>query len=99
MWPSSPRVVTRFLSFLLFASASCWAQFSGSIQGTIQDPANAVVPNAKVLLKNNNTDIAANTTSDTAGVFRFVSLAPGNYSLTVEATGFSPETVTLTLET
>jgi protocatechuate 3,4-dioxygenase beta subunit len=85
MWPSSPRVITRFLSFLLFASASCWAQFSGSIQGTVQDPANALVPNAKVQLKNNDTGIAASTASDTSGVFRFISLAPGKYSLTIDA--------------
>jgi uncharacterized protein YjbI with pentapeptide repeats len=40
------------------------AQFSGSIQGTVQDPAGAVVPNAKVQLKNTATSVAVATTSD-----------------------------------
>ena len=47
----------RFAALLVIASGLCWAQFSGSIQGTIKDPASAVVPNAKVQLKNTQTNI------------------------------------------
>ena len=99
MWPSSPRASARFLALLGLLSGPVWAQFSGSIQGTIQDPANAVVPNAKVELKNAETSLVLNTTSDSGGVFRFVSLAPGSYALTVNASGFNAEAFSLTLQT
>jgi hypothetical protein len=99
MWPSSPRFVIRLVTLLVLVTASCWAQFSGSIQGTVQDPASAVVPNAKVQLKNTDTNVVTTTTSDTEGNYRFVSLAPGSYQVTVEAAGFNNTSVTFSLET
>ncbi len=99
MWPSSPRAVARFFAFFTLLSASCWAQFSGSIQGTVQDPAGAVVPNAKVQLKNTQTAVVTNTTSDAEGNYRFVSLAPGAYQITIDAAGFTTTNVAFTLET
>lgn len=98
MWPSSPRFVVR-LAAVLIAAATCWAQFSASIQGTVQDPAGAVVPNAKVQLKNMATNVATTATSDTEGNYRFVSLAPGSYQITVDASGFNQTAVAFTLET
>ena len=99
MWPSSPRFVIRFAAVLILAIASGWAQFSGSIQGTVQDPAGAVVPNAKVQLKNMATSVVATSTSDAEGNYRFVSLAPGSYQLTADASGFNTTAVAFTLET
>src|SRR5215469_7695176 len=94
MRPSSRRFVARFAALVAMASSSCWAQFSGSIQGTIHDPASAVVPNATVQLKNTQTGVVTKTTSDNEGNYRFVSLAPGAYEITVNASGFSASTVT-----
>jgi hypothetical protein len=85
---------------LLVVSANvCYGQFNASIQGTIQDPSGAAVPKANVTLQNTATSITATTTSDSNGNYRFVSLAPGNYEATAEATGFSKATVRLTVET
>ncbi len=84
---------------MCFAAVCRWAQFSGSIQGTIKDPASAVVPNAKIQLKNTETNITSTTTSDYEGNFRFVSLAPGSYQMTVDATGFGTTTLPFTLST
>src|SRR5215467_8596919 len=98
MLPSS-QFVTRFAILAAVLTASCWAQFSGSIQGTVQDPAGAVVPNAKVQLKNTATSVSVTTTSDSEGNYRFVSLAPGSYQITVEASGFNTTTVAFALET
>ena len=95
----SLQFVTRFAILAVVLTASCWAQFSGSIQGTVQDPAGAVVPNAKVQLKNTETSVAVATTSDVEGNYRFVSLAPGSYQITVEASGFNTTTVAFTLAT
>jgi hypothetical protein len=98
MLPGS-QFVTRFVTLAVVLTASSWAQFSGSIQGTIQDPAGAVVPNAKVQLKNTETNVAASTTSDAEGNYRFVSLAPGSYQINVEASGFNTTAVSFTLAT
>src|SRR6516165_6391579 len=99
MWPRSARFAIRFAALLAVAISSCWAQFSGSIQGTVQDPAGAVVPNAKVQLKNTSTNVVTATTSDNEGNYRYVSLAPGSYQITVDAPGFNTTTVAFSLET
>ena len=99
MWPSAPRFVIRFIALFGVVTGACWAQFSGSIQGTVTDPAGAVVPNAKIQLKNTETSVTATTASDTEGNYRFVSLAPGSYQLTVEAAGFNTTAIPFALET
>lgn len=99
MSPSPRFSVMRFLALSVLVTAACWAQFSGSIQGTVQDPAGAVVPNAKVQLKNSDTSVVTTTTSDGEGNFRFVSLAPGSYQINVDASGFNTTAVAFTLAT
>jgi len=99
MWPSMPRGAIRFVGLLSIVSASCWAQFTGSIQGSVLDPANALIHNAKVQLRNMDTGVVSATTSDSEGNYRFVSLAPGSYQISLEAPGFTPTTVPFRLET
>jgi hypothetical protein len=81
--------VGALLAFLLFACGTVFAQFTGSIQGNIQDPSSAAVANAKITLVNPATGVTTTTVSDAAGNYRIVSLAPGAYRITVEATGFN----------
>lgn len=100
MKPRVLKSMTRWVPFFLALLAiTCYAQFSASIQGTVQDPAGAVVPNAKVQLKNSQTGVVNDSVSDNEGNYRFVSLPPGSYTITVEASGFNTSTVTFTLET
>src|SRR5258708_2481491 len=101
MKPRVLEVLVRQGSYLLalILAVSCYAQFSASVQGTVQDPAGAIVPNAKIQLKNLETAITATTNADREGSYRFVSLSPGAYTLTVESPGFSTSTVKFTLET
>jgi hypothetical protein len=84
---------------MLLWAGTAYAQFSGSIKGVVQDPSGAAVPSAKVELLNTATRISHTTTTDPAGNYEFVSLAPGAYEVTVEATGFVKEVVNVTLET
>jgi hypothetical protein len=84
---------------LLFAAVPASAQFTASIQGSVSDPSAAAVAQAKVNLENLATHISATTTTDTDGSYRFVSLAPGNYKVSVEASGFARTEATVTLET
>src|SRR5262249_341661 len=77
------------LILLALLSASVFGQtVSSSLVGTVLDPANAVVPSAPVTLTELNTGTARNALTDTSGVFRFLNLTPGNYSLMVHASGF-----------
>ncbi len=62
----------------------------GQISGTVFDPKQAVVPNAKISLKNVATNAARQVTSGQSGEFRLVLLDPGQYDVTVEAAGFAP---------
>src|SRR5215469_1440650 len=89
------------LSFiiLLLAVSSTWAQFTASIQGNVSDPSGAAVSQAKITLESLATHILATTTSDSDGGYRFVSLAPGSYKVSVEVQGFSKTETTVTLET
>ncbi len=92
----------RFITicgFLLFLNASAFAQFTASIQGVIQDPSGARIANAKIELVNSATGVMAATTSDTSGSYRFLSLAPGSYRITVEAAGFAKTQTDITLLT
>jgi hypothetical protein len=85
--------------FALFLSGSLCGQFTANIEGTVTDPSGAAVPQAKVTLLNTTTNVLAVTTTDSSGVYRFLSLAPGSYKITVEAGGFSKAETNFTLET
>src|SRR5690348_9613321 len=86
----------RFLkvfALLVFVSFSVNRAFgqsvvSGEIDGTVTDPAGAVVPDASVNLSNAETGFNASTTTGANGDFRFALLKPGNYTVTVTAAGF-----------
>ena len=77
------------LAVVLLLGISSLAQVSTSrLEGTIQDGTGAVVPGAKIEVVNLKTQIRAETTSDAQGRYIFPSLAPSNYRMSVEATGF-----------
>ena len=70
------------------------AQPATSVSGTVLDVNRAIIPGAKVLITNVGTNEAWNTSTDAEGRFQYDSLASGNYSLKIEATGFKSHVVT-----
>ena len=86
-------------SLLLFTASAAFAQFTASIQGEVKDPSGAGVAKATVHLVNTATGVTAVATSDEAGNYRFVSLAPGSYKITAEAAGFAKSEANVTLLT
>jgi len=86
------------LCVALFSSV-CWAQFSGSLQGTVQDSTGAAVSSAVVTLTNVETNVSQKATADDSGVYRFASLAPGNYQVSATAQGFAGSKTAFTLRT
>ena len=86
-------------SFLLLVATAAVAQFTASIQGTVEDQSGAGIAKATIQLVNTATGVTAVATSDSAGNYRFVSVAPGNYKVTAEAAGFSKSEASITLLT
>jgi osmotically-inducible protein OsmY len=97
------KTTRRFLYVLalvlLISTASGYAQFNGNVQGTVQDSKGAVVPGATVTLINADTGVTQTAVSNSSGVYRFVSLAPGNYTVSTAEQGFSPASVSFNLAT
>ena len=86
------------LSAVLFSTAA-FAQFTSSVQGTVQDSSGAGIPKVTVQLVNTATNAIQAATGDEAGNFRFLSLAPGSYKITADAAGFAKSEVDVTLLT
>ena len=62
---------------------------TGALTGTAKDSSGAVVPNATVTVTNIGTGQARTATTEADGTYKFGLLAPGDYKLKFEATGFS----------
>jgi hypothetical protein len=71
---------------------------TGSIQGTITDPANAAISSAKVTITNKATGQSASVTTTSAGAYASGALIPGQYSVRIEANGFKATEAQLTVE-
>jgi Carboxypeptidase regulatory-like domain len=99
MKQTTKRSIQALTLFLLLATANCYAQFTGGLQGTVQDQKGAIVPQAKVALTNVDTGVTQMAVSNATGVYRFVSLAPGNYTVSSSVQGFAPASVSFNLAT
>src|SRR5258705_10403592 len=61
---------------------------NGRIDGSTKDTAGAVVPGAKLVISNIATGITRTAQGSNDGAFSFAEVAPGTYTLVVEAQGF-----------
>jgi hypothetical protein len=81
-------LLTSMVMFALLSSPLEAQSFYGSIVGTVTDPSGAIIPSATVTVTNIGTNDKRTALTDAAGNYRFVNLAPANYRLEVEASGF-----------
>jgi len=72
------------LSLGLFGQSS-----TSSLRGAISDPQAAVLAGASVTLANASSGFSQSTRTDGAGVYQFLQIPPGTYSLTVTMSGFA----------
>jgi hypothetical protein len=73
---------------------------SADLIGTVVDPTGAIVPGATVTVKNAATGLTRTTTSNDSGVYQFIGLPPGTYTVSASAATFkkvSIADVTLTV--
>ena len=82
------------LALAILAPLAIQAQTKGSLSGTVTDPTGAIVPGANVTLRNNATGAAQTATTADNGVFNFINLEPGTYTVTVENAGFKKAVAT-----
>jgi hypothetical protein len=88
------KLVLSIVLLLVLTSAAFGQSDRGTITGTILDPANAVVPGAKVTAKNIENGATYETTATITGDFTLATLPAGKYEVTVEAAGFKKSTRT-----
>src|SRR6478672_8051497 len=96
----------RFLCLILFATTSLCAVPSGfaqetvnyaSVSGVVTDPQGAAIADARVSIRQTETNVTQRAASDDAGRFRFPYLRVGPYEIKVERDGFTAVTRTVTL--
>jgi hypothetical protein len=78
---------------LLLALAPAYGQaISGDVTGAVTDPSGAVIPGVSLTIQNDQTGVKATTLSDANGVYRFLNLTIGTYTLKATAQGFGATT-------
>jgi hypothetical protein len=78
-----------------FSQASISA---GNIVGTVADESGAIVPGAKVTVTNKGTGQQLSLITNSSGIYNSGPLTPGEYTVHVEASGFTTTVVTLTVQ-
>ena len=88
--PSSRLYVSLMLCLLLSAATQhLVAQVStGDVVGTVTDVSGAVIPAAKVTIKNTTTGVSRSGLTGETGDYNFSLLQVGTYKVTIEAKGF-----------
>ena len=84
---SVTSLVFALIVTLAAASVVQAQTFQGGLRGTVRD-VQGVVPAATVVLINEETKVTRETVSNSAGEFSFPAVAPGNYTIRANITGF-----------
>jgi outer membrane receptor protein involved in Fe transport len=88
-------LVVGALVFFMFSVLAFGQAQTGTLRGTVTDPNGQVVAGATVTAKNQSTGFSTPATTNGDGQYVLQNLAPGKYTVTVEATaGFSKKAVT-----
>ena len=83
-------ILLLLLALCVGPSVVGWAEGSaGTIQGTITDESGAILPGVTVTLTHEETGETRNAVTNDRGLYRFLGLASGTYSLVAELSGFS----------
>jgi Carboxypeptidase regulatory-like domain/TonB-dependent Receptor Plug Domain/TonB dependent receptor len=88
------RSLSGFVLLLLstFSSFPVCAQVSGgTISGVVMDPSGAVIPDAKISIKNIATAFTRDVSTDAVGFYAAPNLLPGDYEVTSSALGFTTQ--------
>lgn len=88
--PNLVGAVAWLIIFLSLGLLDALAQApSGTLSGTVLDQSGAVIPEANIVLKSEESGAIRRTTSNKEGFFTIVAIPAGSYTVTVEARGFA----------
>lgn len=96
MTPTVPLLAV-LMAMLVAADLSAQSTVYATLSGRVDDPSGATAPGATIVLTNQETGATETTASNDSGLYRFVRLAPGRYTLTAELAGFGVARQVLTL--
>ena len=86
--PAWIRVVLYVSCVTLLAGIAGAQSINATLSGTVTDPAQAVIPNARVTLVNTASGDTRNALTNAEGSFNFAAVPAGTYDLFVTAPGF-----------
>jgi hypothetical protein len=90
---SSTRIASLLLAALLTSTIAFAQLETASIVGTVLDSSGAIVPQATVVVQNQDTAATTNLTTDSNGTYVAPVLRIGTYRITVTAPGFKTKIV------
>src|SRR5262249_3371485 len=82
---SVTRTIQGLCAITLLSGCLFSQSTTGTLLGTVTDPGEAAVAGARVELRNAATGAVIATTTGAEGIFRFNSLVPATYTLTIRA--------------
>jgi len=82
------RAICAFAVLALLAALAT-AQSTSQLNGSVTDQTGASVAGAKITLTDSATRLQRTTTSNGSGLYQFLDVAPGEYRVDAEATGFA----------
>jgi len=91
-------MIAALFAFILVIPAFGQQSATATIEGVVTDPQNAVIASAKVTMRNVDTGLTREITTDQSGIYRISALPPGTYQISASGQGFAENkygTVTL----
>lgn len=85
--------IRRMFELVIVLGLSVWGQGTSTITGEVSDPGGAVVPGARVRIRNVDTNALRELETNAEGSYTVASLTPGNYDLEVERAAFQTHKV------
>jgi hypothetical protein len=93
IWSFFRRASVLIFVTMAFALTAA-AQNNATLQGTVTDPSGAAVPGANVTVTEQATGATRQTQTTNTGFYQVAQLPPGQYTVTIEKTGFQKSQTT-----
>src|ERR1700674_2739263 len=86
--------ITILVSLLFFCLPVNAQVAGGSVTGTVTGESGGPMPDVRISVKDVSTGLARTATTNTAGLYSVPDLSPGNFEMTVSASGFTTQSWT-----